>query len=114
MPRIWSRTLASERRGSAMPASQVEFLNFGIGLDLLRRAFLEDSAIVHHRYALDHAQRHVHVMLDDDVADMRGERGEDVDELSSFRGRKPGRRLVEQDEARGAPASASAISSCRC
>src|ERR1700722_9400879 len=102
MPLTWSRTLASERRVSAMPASKVEFLNLGIGLDLLGRAFLEDPAIVHHRHALDHAQRNVHVVLDDDVADMRGERGEDVDELGPFRRRKSGRWLVEQDEARGA------------
>src|SRR3984957_13355336 len=102
MPLTWSRTLASERRGSAMPASKVEFLNLGIGLDLLGRAFLKDPAIVHHRHALDHAQRDVHVVLDDDVADMRWQRGEDVDELSPFRRRKPSRRLVEQDEARRA------------
>ena len=85
-----------------MAASEIKLLHFGIGLDLLRRAFLEDAAIVHHRHALDDAQRDVHVVLDDDVADMRGQRGQDLDQLAALGRRQARGRLVEQDEARRA------------
>jgi hypothetical protein len=70
-------------------------------------------AVVHHRHAFGDAQRHVHVVLDDDVADMAGQAGQDLDQFRPFGGRQARGRFVEQDEAR-APASASAISSCRC
>ncbi len=68
----------------------------------MRRAFLEDAAVVHHRDALDDAQRHVHVVLDDDVADMGGQRGEDRDQIAALGRRQARRRFVEQDEARRA------------
>ena len=57
---------------------------------------------MHHRHALDHAQRDIHVVLDDDVADMRRQRGQDLDQLEPLGRREPCRRLVEQDEARRA------------
>ena len=57
---------------------------------------------MHHRHALDDAQRNIHVVLDDDVADMRRQRGQDLDQLEPLGRRQPGRRLVEQDEARRA------------
>ena len=44
-----------ERRTSFMAASEVKLLHLGIGLDLLRQAFLEDAPVVHHRDALDDA-----------------------------------------------------------
>ncbi len=85
-----------------MTAAQIQFLHLGIGLDLVRRAFLEDAAVVHHRHALDDAQRDVHVVLDDDVADMGGKRGQDGDEIAALGRRQARRRLVEQNEARRA------------
>ena len=50
----------------------------------------------------DDAQRHVEIMLDDDVADMAGQRAEDRDQVAALGRRQPGRRLVEQDQARRA------------
>src|SRR5260370_38990448 len=85
-----------------MTASEVEFLHFRIRLDFSRRTFLEDAAVVHHRHALDYATRAVHVVCDDDVADVRREGGEDLDEFGPLGRRKPGGRLVEQYEARRA------------
>ena len=55
-----------------------------------------------HRHALDDAQRNVHVVLDDDEADVLRHRREDLDQLGPLRGRQAGGRLVEQDEARRA------------
>src|ERR1700722_19202774 len=49
-------TFVSERRGSATAASEIEFLNLGIGLDLLGRTLFEDPPVVHHRHALDHRE----------------------------------------------------------
>ena len=43
---------------------------------------------------------HVHIVLDDDVADVRRQRGEDLDQLAPLGRRQPRRRLVEQYEAR--------------
>ncbi|WP_192181716.1 hypothetical protein [Mesorhizobium amorphae] len=71
-----------------------------IGFDLLRRAFLEQAAIVHHRDILRHTQRDIEIVFDDDVADMLGQRVEDGDEVAALGRRKSCRRLVEQDEAR--------------
>ncbi len=50
----------------------------------------------------DDAQRHVEIVLDDDVADMFRQRVEDGDEVAPLGRRQAGRRLVEQDEARRA------------
>jgi hypothetical protein len=83
-----------------MGASEIKLLDLGIGLDFLRRPFLEDAAIVHHRHALDDAQRHIHVVLDDDVADMAGQRRQDFHQLAALGWRQAGGRFVEQDEAR--------------
>ena len=85
-----------------MAASEIKLLHLGIGFDFAGQAFLEDAAVVHHRHALDHAQRDVHVVLDDDVADMRRQRGQDLDQLEPLGRREPCGRLVEQDEARRA------------
>ncbi len=73
-------------------------LHFGIGLDFVRCAFLEDAAVVHHGHALDHAQRYIHVVFDDDVADMGGERGQDCYEIAPLGRRQACRRFVEQNE----------------
>ena len=77
-------------------------LHLGVGLDRLRRPFLEDAAVVHDGHALDHAQRDVEIMLDDDVADVERQRPQDRDQFAAVGGREPGRRLVEQHEARRA------------
>ena len=55
---------------------------------------------MHDRHLVGDAERDVEVVLDDDVADMRGERGEDRDQVAPLVGRQPGGRLVEQNEAR--------------
>jgi len=83
-----------------MTASEVKLLHFRIGFDLLRQAFLEDATVVHHRHAFDDAQCDVHVVLDDDVADMGGQGGQDFDQLAPLGWRQPGCRLVEQNETR--------------
>ena len=86
-----------------MPASEIDRLDLGVVLDLVRRAVLEDAAVVHHRHALGDPQRHVEVVLDDDIADVAD--GSDVRIATRSRrsvGDKPGGRLVEQDEARRA------------
>ena len=49
-----------------------------------------------------HSQRHVEIVLDDDVADMVRQRVEDRDQIAPLGRRQSGRRLVEQDEARRA------------
>jgi hypothetical protein len=83
-----------------MSRPEIELLHLGVVLDLLRRAFLEDPAVVHHRHALRDAQRHVHVVLDDDVADVARQPVQDRHQLRPLGRRQPRRRLVEQDEAR--------------
>ena len=85
-----------------MAGPQIEFLDLGVGFDLVRQAFLEDAAVVHHRDAFDDAQRDIHVVLDDDVADMGGQRRQDFDQFAPLGRGKPCGRFVEQDEARGA------------
>src|SRR5262245_40772953 len=92
-------SLGRATKRSAMAASEVKFLHLVVGLDLLRPALLEDAAVVQHGHALDHAQRHVHVVLNDDEADVLRHRGEDLDQLGALLGREAGGRLVEQDEA---------------
>ena len=57
---------------------------------------------MHHRHALRDPERHIEVVLDDDVADVRRQRREDIDEVAPFVRRQAGGRLVEQDEARRA------------
>jgi hypothetical protein len=67
-----------------MPASKVKLLNLGIVLDFLGSPFLEDPAIVHHRDTFDDAQSDIHIVLDDDVADVTRQRGQDMDQISSL------------------------------
>ena len=85
-----------------MPGSEIDRLNLLVVLDLVRRAFLEDAAVVHHRHIGRHPERDVEIVLDDDVADMRRQRVEDGDEIAPLGRRETRRRLVEQDEARRA------------
>ena len=77
-----------------MAASEIKLLHFRIRLDFPRRAFLEDAAVVHHRHALDDAERDIHVVLDDDVADMARQRGEDRDQVAALIRREARGRLV--------------------
>ncbi len=53
---------------------------------------------MHHRHALDDAQGHIHVMLDDDVADMARQRVENADEITPLGRGETGGGLIEQDE----------------
>ena len=85
-----------------MAASQIDLLHLRVVLDLLRRALLEQPAVVHHRDIVGDAQRDVEVVLDDDVADMARQRLQDLDEVAALGRRQAGGRLVEQDEARRA------------
>jgi hypothetical protein len=61
---------------------------------------LQDVAVVHHGDPLGHAERDVEVVLDDDVAHVDGQRREEEHQLAPLGGREPGRRLIEQEEAR--------------
>jgi len=63
---------------------------------------LQHVAVVHHGDPLDHAQRDIQVVLDDDEAHVGGQRGEQSDQLAPLGRGEPGRRLVEQNEA-GSP-----------
>ena len=90
------------RSNSGMATSQIKFLDFRVGFDFLRIALLEDGAVVHHRDGFNDPQRHIHVVLDDDVADMGRQRGQDLDQLGALGRRQAGGGLVEQDEARRA------------
>ena len=83
-----------------MAASEVEFLDLRIVLDLVREPFFEDAAVVHHRHPLGDAQGDVHIVLDDHVADVIRQPGQDFDQLAPLGGREAGGRLVEEDEAR--------------
>src|SRR5262245_1661784 len=83
-----------------MAASEVKLLHLVVGLDFLGRALLEDAAVVQHGHALDNAQGHIHVVLDDDEADVLRHRGEDLDQLRPLFGRQASGRLVTQAETR--------------
>ena len=96
------------------PPPRYKLLHLGVGLDLLRLAFLEDAAVVHHRHALDHAQRDVHVVLDDDIADVRRQRGRGSRSTRAAPSATSPAAGSSNRMKRGAPASASAISSWRC
>mgnify|MGYP000249239897 CR=1 FL=1 len=45
-----------------MTAPHVDGLNLGVVLDLVRRAVLEQTAVVHDGHAIDHSQRNVEIM----------------------------------------------------
>src|SRR6185295_15354113 len=92
--------LGRATKRAATAASEVKFLHLVVGLDLRGRAFLENAAVVQHCHALDDAQGHIHIVLDDDEADVLRHRGKDLDQLRPLRGRQAGGRLVEQDETR--------------
>ncbi len=101
-PDVAAAGAAAMRRGFSHAWPQVDRLHLGVVLDLVRRAFLEDAAVVHDGHALDHAQRDVEIVLDEDVADVGGQRPQERDQLAALGRREPGRRLVEEDEARRA------------
>jgi hypothetical protein len=83
-----------------MPPPEINALNLRIGLDFVRTAFFEDTAIIHDRDALNNAERNIEVVLDDDIADVARERLKDLDQLAALRWRQTGCGFVEQDEAR--------------
>ncbi len=82
--------------------AHVDRLHLGIGLDLGRRAVLQQTAVVHHGHALDDAQRDVQIVLDQHEADMRRQRFEELHQVGPLGGRQAGGRLVEQDQPRRA------------
>src|SRR5262245_4731755 len=96
------RDAVGSRMAASMRAAEIKLLHFRIGFDLFRPPLLEDTAIVHHGYAFDDAQRDVHVVLDDDVADMLRQGRQDFDQLLPLGRRQAGCRLIEQNEARRA------------
>jgi hypothetical protein len=53
---------------------------------------------VHHRHAVGHAQRHVHVVLDEDERDRRVEPEQHVGERHALAARQAGGRLVEEHQ----------------
>ena len=55
---------------------------------------------MHHRHALGHPEGHIHIVFDDDEADMLGQAVEDLDQLGAFGGREARRGFVEQDKTR--------------
>src|ERR1700751_3968461 len=87
--------------GLAMGRSEIDRLNLVVVLDLLRAPFLENPTVVHDRYMGGDPQRDIEVVLDDDIADVSRQGLENGDEVAPFGRRKAGRRLIEQDEARG-------------
>ena len=84
-----------------MATTEIQLLHFGIRLNLARRAFLEDGPLCI-IVTLDDAERDIHVVLDDDVADVARQRGEDRDQIAALMRRETRRRLVEQNKARRA------------
>src|SRR5882757_9081665 len=91
---------------SAMPASRlaahIDRLHLGIAFDLAGGPVLEDAAVMHDGDALDDAQRHVEIVLDQHETHMRRKRGEERDELAPLAWREASRRLVEENETRRA------------
>ena len=75
-----------------MLATEIDFLDLGIVLDLLGGPLLQDASIMHHRHALRDPQRDVEIVLDDDVADVGRQRGENVPTARPATGRPPARR----------------------
>jgi hypothetical protein len=55
---------------------------------------------VHHGHPVDDAQRDVEVVLDEDVAHVRRQRAQQRHQLPALGRREPGRRFVEEDQAR--------------
>ena len=66
---------------STMAASKIEFLDLAVRFDFFRFALLEDPSVVHHRDAFNDPQRNIHVVLDNDVADMLGQGRENLDQF---------------------------------
>ena len=87
---------------SVPAAAHVDGLDFGIVLDLVGRAVLEQAAIVQDRHPLDDAQRDVEIVLDQHEAHMRRESRQQRHQLAALAGREAGGGLVEQDQARRA------------
>src|SRR3981081_3444979 len=95
------------RRGSrgmaaSMLAAHIDRLDLGIVLDFVRRAVLQQAAVVQDRDALDDAQRDVDIVLDQHIAHMGRERRQQCHQLPTLRRGESGGRLVEQDEPRRA------------
>ena len=79
-------------------APEVEGVHGLVGADLGRRALHDHAAVVHHRDPLGHAQRDVHVVLDQDQGDRRIERKQHLGQVHALGAGEPRRRLVEHHE----------------
>ncbi len=71
-----------------------------VGADLVGRALHDHAAVVHHRHPLGDAQRHVHVVLDQDQRDRRIERQQELGELHALGAGEARGRLVEHHQLR--------------
>src|SRR5207302_8535702 len=80
--------------------AHIDRLHLGIALDLGGSPVLEDPAVMHDGDALDDAQRHIQIVLDEHETHMRRKGAEQRDELAPLARREAGRRLVEENEAR--------------
>src|SRR6266851_1763854 len=91
-------------RGMAAPmlAAHVDRLDFGIVFDLVRRAVLQQAAIVQDRDPLDDAQRDVEIVLDQHIAHMGREGRQERHQFAALPWRESGGRLIEQDQPRRA------------
>src|SRR5690242_21038701 len=58
------------------------FRSLRIRFDLGRRSLFEDAAVVHDAHRFNDPQRHIHIVLDDDEADVRGQRPQNFNELA--------------------------------
>src|SRR5437764_11394227 len=81
-------------------AAHIDRLHLRIALDLGGRPVLENAAVMHDGDALDDAQRHVQIVLDQHEAHMRRKGGEQRDQLAPLARRETRRRLVEENKAR--------------
>ncbi len=70
-----------------------------IRADLVRSAFDDHAAVVHHRHALRDAERDVHVVLDEDQRDRGVEPQQELGEKDALAAREARRGLVEHQHA---------------
>src|SRR3712207_5388573 len=91
---------STARSGSDMLRPQVQRLHELGGADLVRGALHHDGAVVHHRHEVGHAQRDVHVVLDQHDGDVALQPEEELRQQLALARRQPGGRLVEHDEPR--------------
>jgi hypothetical protein len=80
--------------------SHVNGLDLRIFFDLARRAVTQHPAVVHDGDALDHVQRNLEVVFNDDVADVAWQVIEQCDQFLALHRRQAGRRFIEQDQPR--------------